>query len=273
MTLPDFDLWLRAEFEPLLYALFFGGFAVLAVVERVRGAPLDRRSRWPANLGLTALFILVSGAIPVSLIAAADFGAAHGIGLLHWLDVPIGPAIAVGLLARSLLSYGIHRAMHAVPFLWPIHRVHHSDRVLDVSTTVRFHPLEAVIPALPAAAVVLLLGLPPIAVLLYELLDAVINLLSHAALPWPRWLDRAARLVIVTPALHRVHHSPDPAETDSNFGATLSIWDRIFGTLVEPRAPDAAVGVDRMPTPHLDHLGWLVASPFLKAVPDERKPQ
>jgi sterol desaturase/sphingolipid hydroxylase (fatty acid hydroxylase superfamily) len=129
------------------------------------------------------------------------------------------------------------QAMHNVPVLWRVHRVHHTDTHMDISTTVRFHPIEFLIAAPVVVALVVGLGLPPEVVILYELFDTAMAVFSHANVKLPKGLERALRAVLVTPNLHRIHHSTRAPETNSNYGATLSIWDRLFGTF---RAKDEA---------------------------------
>jgi sterol desaturase/sphingolipid hydroxylase (fatty acid hydroxylase superfamily) len=161
---------------------------------------------------------------------AADWARAHNIGLLsQWRLSPVS-SLLLGVLLRSFISFYTHWLMHKIPWFWRVHRVHHADTQLDVSTTVRFHPLEPAI-ALPCALLgIVAFGVDPVAVLLYELLDATITVWSHANVRWPTWLARVIGTVLVTPDQHRVHHHPQLPWTDSNFGATFNIWDRLFGT-------------------------------------------
>ena len=144
--------------------------------------------------------------------------------------MPLAATLGVALLARSLVSYAVHVAMHKVPVLWRVHRVHHTDVFLDVSTTVRFHPLEFLIQLGPTALVILGLGLPPWTIMLYELVDTATNLFIHANARVPARLDAWLRLLLVTPDMHRVHHSALWPETDSNYGVVVPWWDRLFGT-------------------------------------------
>lgn len=252
----------------LLLLTFAGCFVLLAALETVTPRsrqPAERRRRWPANGALTLLFILVNGLFPITLIAAAELAARRDIGLLNLLDLPLGAAFILTLLIRSLTAYGTHRLMHAAPWLWRLHRVHHLDTALDVSSAVRFHPVEPVLVNGIAVAVVLLLGLNPLAVLVYELIEAVLTLFSHANVRLSRRIDRALGWLIVTPDLHRVHHSPLQAETDSNFGSTLSVWDRLFGTYRRKPAETLAhqpIGLDECRDARASSLLWLLASPL-----------
>ncbi|SLN41446.1 sterol desaturase family protein [Oceanibacterium hippocampi] len=262
------DAFLRVQSEPLTYLVFFGLLAPLILLEGVVSRSAEaprRRRRWTGNYAMTALNIVVLGAIPVSAVMAADYARDNGIGLLNLLPIDPWTAVVAALLARSLVSWAIHLAMHKVPWLWRLHRVHHSDPVLDVSTTVRMHPLEFVVnaPLLIGAAV--LLGLPPAALMLYELADTALAVFSHANIRLPARLERLLNRVIVTPDVHRIHHSSLQPETDSNYGATLTIWDRLFGTYREKPGPELAtmtIGLDEYRGQPTASLFWMLLLPF-----------
>jgi sterol desaturase/sphingolipid hydroxylase (fatty acid hydroxylase superfamily) len=269
MDWDGFDGLVRAHFEPLQYAAFFGALVLLGAIEGflpLARAGADRPRRWPANAGLTALNILVLGAMPVSVVAVADQAMARGWGLLNQSFVPPLAALALGFAARSLIAYGIHVAMHKVPLLWRVHRVHHSDTHMDVSTTVRFHPLEFVVSTPILLALAVALGIPPLALMLYEVFDAAMAVFTHANARLPEPFDRALRLILATPAMHRVHHSADQRETDSNYGATFSWWDRLFGTYrMRPPGELAAMnlGLAEWRGRRATALAWLLAMPFV----------
>lgn len=257
------ETFLRRNDEPLQYAAFFGALALMGALElrARRGRGRGRFRRWPANWALTVLNIALLGALPLTGLAAADLARERGWGLLHHPAVPLAAALVLGFLARSLVSYGIHVAMHKAPLLWRVHRVHHSDTALDVSTTVRFHPLEFAVQVPLVIGALLALGIHPTVVIAYEIFDAAMNVFTHADIRLPRPLDRALRLVVVTPEMHRVHHSAVQAETDSNYGATLSIWDRLFGT--HRTGDPAAIGLADLPERPARNPLWLLALPFL----------
>ena len=273
-----FEEMLRQGWEPLQYAAFFGALTIFAILEIALGrramradGPREtgRRRRWPANAGLTILNILVLGALPVSALFAADYAQSRGWGPLN--DPVLLPvaAIAIGFVLRSLVSYAIHVAMHKVPILWRLHRVHHTDTEMDISTTVRFHPLEFAF-AIPVVILsVIALGIPPVAIMLYELFDAAVAVFTHANIRLPRWLDRGFRTVVVTPNMHRVHHSSRPAETDSNYGATIVWWDKLFGTYREVGGGALAamrIGLRECRDRRADSLPWLLLLPFRSLV-------
>jgi len=224
-----------------------------------------RRRRWPANIGLTVLNVAVLGAMPVSLVAVADWAAVRGWGLLNQAPVPPLAALVIGILMRSLINYGVHVAMHKTPLLWRVRRVHHTDTAMDVSTTVRFHPLEFVITMPVQIAAVALFGLSAMALMLYELFDAAMAVFTHANIRLPDRVDRLLRLVLVTPALHRLHHSAWQPETDSNYGATFSCWDRLFGTYRSKPADELAplrLGLSEYRDRRADSILWLLALPL-----------
>ena len=269
MTFDTVEAFVRSSFEPLQYAAFFGVFAIFALLEGVAPrdpSPAMRVRRWPANVVLTAMNIVVLSTLPVGIVAAADWAQGARLGLLHMIEVSPWAVFAIGFLGRAFLSWGTHYLNHKVPFLWAIHRVHHADTRLDVSTTVRFHPLEFVFTTPLTLAGVVLLGAPPVAILIYEVMDAGVTVFSHANVRLPWWVDRPLRLFIVTPDVHRVHHSSHQPETDSNYGAVLTIWDRVLGTYRRKSAEDLATqetGLSETQDSRSRNLLWLLILPFI----------
>lgn len=270
MSYDAIEAFLRLEFELLQYLAFFGLFLTFAVLENL--VPRDRAAqerlrRWPVNGALTALNIIVLGAVPVGAIAAADWAQANEIGVLNIAGLSAPVVFILGFLARGFFSWGTHFLNHKVPFLWAIHRVHHVDTRLDVSTTVRFHPLEFVVTTPLVLAGIVLCGIPPLALLIYELMDAGVTVFSHSNVRLPRWLDRFLRLFIVTPDVHRVHHSSYRPETDSNYGAVLTIWDRLLGTW-RTKSPEALAtqqnGLAECQDGRSRSLWWLLFLPFMR---------
>ena len=258
--------WILAHGESLQFALFFGLLALLVVGERLvprRPGPLDRRTRWPTNLLLTGLNVVVLSVLPLSFLGVAVWAQGRGWGLLNSVSLPLAVSVPLTLLARGFISFFTHRLMHGVPWLWRLHRVHHLDTELDVTTTVRFHPLELVVGALPGIPFVVVLGLVPWVLVLYEVLDVAVTLWSHSNLRIPAPLDRVLRYVIVTPDLHRVHHSTWQPETDSNFGAVFPVWDLVFGTYrATPRDGHERMrlGLDEVRGREAHRLFWLIGS-------------
>jgi len=260
--------FLRIHGETLLYIVFFGSIIALGLLEvivEMRAGHADRRRRWPVNWGLTILNIVLLGLLPLSALIFADYARDNGIGLMNFFDIPLWVAVIVAILVFSFQSWAVHYAMHYVPILWRLHRVHHTDRHMDISTTVRFHPFEFLVQAPISALIVLAMGAPPVAVIVYELLDAAINVFSHSNIRLPHWLDRFLSRIIVTPHVHRIHHSTRVAETNSNFGATLPIWDMLMGTYRRKTANELAeqpIGLDEMQDARATSLWWAITLPF-----------
>jgi len=202
-----------------------------------RKRTLGRRDRWPANLGIVVVdTILARILIPLPPVAVALWAAENGIGLLNMMDAPALPVIAFSVIFLDLAIYAQHVVFHKVPILWRLHRMHHADTEIDVTTGIRFHPIEIILSLLIKIALVLALGIPAVAVILFEVVLNASAMFNHANMKLPLWLDRILRTVIVTPDMHRVHHSWHPEETDNNYGFCLSVWDRMFGTYTaQPR--------------------------------------
>ncbi len=229
-------------YEPQIRAGIFAGMLLVMMLWEVlaprRPQVIPRRRRWPANLGIVILnAILLRLIFPIAAMGMAVAAEVHGWGLLNQFGT--GPSIAIPLsvLLLDLAIYLQHRLFHAVPLLWRLHRMHHADLELDVTTGARFHPVEILLSMLIKIALVAALGAPAVAVLLFEILLNATAMFNHSNVAMPTLLDRLLRRVLVTPDMHRVHHSVVPAETDSNFGFNLSLWDRLLGTYrAEPAA-------------------------------------
>lgn len=266
--------WIQVYGGDLQVALFFSLFILLAVAERLiprRPGDLERRGRWPANIGLTVLNLIVLGALPVSFIAAAHWAQTQGWGVLHLVVLPVSLAVFINLLLRGLLSFLTHFLMHKVPILWRVHRVHHLDTEMDVSTTVRFHPIEFIINLCIGIPFVVIFGLSPWMLVFYEILDVCITLWSHSNLRVPAGVDRVLRYFVVTPNLHRIHHSTWQRETDSNFSAVFPIWDIVFGTFRPTPRTDhelMSLGLDEIRGSRANRLLWLLMSPLYAKLTD-----
>lgn len=230
---------------------FLGVFAVMALWEaRSPRRPLlvPRRVRWVANLGLVVFNSVVLRLLfPVAAVAFAAIAAERGWGLLNTFELPFWLAFAVSLLALDLAIYFQHVMFHAVPLLWRLHRVHHADPDFDVTTGARFHPIEIVLSMLIKLAAIAVLGAPAVAVLAFEILLNACAMFNHGNVGLPEAIDRDLRRVVVTPDMHRIHHSMAMAEANSNYGFNLSWWDRLFGTYrAEASLPQErmAIGVE-----------------------------
>jgi len=208
-----------------------------------RQLAVRRSSRWPGNLGVLAIDVaLVRILFPTAAVGAALVCEAQGWGLFNALAVPFAVAVPVSVILLDLAIYLQHALFHAVPALWRLHRMHHADLDIDVTTGVRFHPVEILLSLLIKFAVIALLGAPALAVLIFEVLLNATSMFNHSNVRMPAPVDRIVRLLVVTPDMHRVHHSIVRTETNSNFGFNFPWWDRLFGTY---RAQPAA-GHDSM---------------------------
>jgi sterol desaturase/sphingolipid hydroxylase (fatty acid hydroxylase superfamily) len=256
--------------EPLVRLwFFFGVFVVMAVWELVvprRELRAAKWSRWFANLGIMVLGTLVVRIIfPTAAVGMALVAANRGWGLLNNLDLTPVVAIVASLLMLDLVIYLQHVMFHAVPVLWRLHMVHHADVDFDCTTGLRFHPAEIVLSMLIKLAAVALLGPPAVAVLIFEVVLNATAIFNHGNVRLPAVVDRVLRWVVVTPDMHRVHHSVKPAETNSNFGFNLPWWDRLLGTYQgQPEAGHEAmtIGLSQFQDRPRQSLPWLLAVPF-----------
>ena len=198
-----------------------------------RRQDIPRVIRWTNNMGLVVLdTVILRLTFPLLAVGLAVIGAERGWGLFNNIAAPEWVAILVSVLLLDLAIYLQHVLFHAVPGLWRLHRMHHADLEFDATTGLRFHPVEIVMSMGIKLAVVAALGPPAVAVLIFEVLLNGTALFNHANIDLPRRVDRWLRLIVVTPDMHRVHHSVDPRETNSNYGFNLPWWDRILGTYV-----------------------------------------
>ncbi len=253
--------------------IFWASLAVLAGLEALipQGPAADRDLRWPTNFTLGAFNMAALPLIPVSAVVAAQWAEGNGIGLLNVLKLPdpwwwlVVPAATV--LIRSLSSYLMHVALHKIPMLWRVHRVHHFDMAIDISTGLRSHPAEFVLALLVAVTVSVAFGLDPGTLIAYEITDLVFSLFSHANIRLPTWLDALLRPVFVTPRWHLVHHSSYQPQTDSNYGTVFSFWDRMFGTygeFDERGAGEFEIGLREVRDRRASSLWWQLKSPVLQ---------
>ncbi len=221
--------------EPAVRLGFFLGiFALVALWELARPRrrlTQPRWLRWYANLGVAALnTALVGLLVPLAPVALAVIAGSRGWGILNLVELPFWLEIVLAVVVLDLAIYLQHVLFHAVPALWRLHRMHHADLDFDVTTGTRFHPVEILVSVAIKMAAVVLIGPPAAAVLIFEVLLNGTSMFNHGNMRLPARLDRVLRWVVVTPDMHRVHHSDVPAETDSNFGFNLPWWDRLFGT-------------------------------------------
>ncbi|MBI2736268.1 MAG: sterol desaturase family protein [Rhodospirillales bacterium] len=256
--------------EPVIrLGAFVGIFALMALWElwapRRREA-IGRLRRWPSNLGIVVLdTLLVRLAFPTAAVGVALLADSRGWGLLPALDAPPLLAIAAAVVLLDLAIYLQHVLFHAVPVLWRLHRMHHADLEFDVTTGARFHPIEILLSMAIKLGVVAALGAPAAAVLIFEVLLNATSMFNHGNVRLPAGLDRVLRWLVVTPDMHRVHHSILPRETNSNFGFNLPWWDRLFGTYrAQPQAGHQAmtIGIEQFRDPSELRLDRMLLQPF-----------
>ncbi|MEQ6917732.1 sterol desaturase family protein [Halomonas aquatica] len=257
--------------EPLIRGTVFTvcllAMMLWEVAARRRPQRMDRRHRWPGNLSIVALDTLVVRLVfPLSAVGAALVAAEGGWGLFNMVDAPIWLALIASVVVLDMAIYLQHRLFHAVPWLWRLHRMHHADLECDVTTGLRFHPLEILISMVIKLAVITLLGASAMAVLIFEVLLNATSMFNHGNVRLPVGVDRHLRLVVVTPDMHRVHHSIVREETDSNFGFNLPWWDRLFGTYRDQPAAGhlgMTIGIESFRESRDLRLGRMLLQPFV----------
>lgn len=238
------------------YAVFWAWEGISAARANV---PMPGR-RWQ-NLCISAVSIFISAAAGFGLIAISAFVASRHWGFLGIISGPIWFGVAIGLVALDVVDYWRHRLSHRLGLLWRLHRVHHSDVAMDVTTSFRNHPIEMVIRPLFFMAAIPIFGVPPLSLVLQPLLQLPILVFQHANVRLPERLDRALALLLVTPGMHTVHHSRQKNQTDSNYSTWLSIWDRLFGSFT-PFPIAVRIGLDGFDDPRAQTISGILATPW-----------
>jgi len=250
-----------------------GAMMIWEVAAPRRAARLARLARWPSNLGIAALNTgVIRFLCPITALGMALLASERGWGLLNLTPMPAWQAIPLAFLLLDLAIYLQHRLFHAVPVLWRLHRMHHADLEFDVSTGLRFHPVEIVLSMLIKMAVIGLVGAPAAAVVIFEIALNASSMFNHANVRIAPRRDAWLRRLVVTPDMHRVHHSILPDETDSNFGFNLPWWDRLLGTYrPQPRAghDGIVIGIPDFRDPSELRLDRMLLQP-LRATPRRR---
>jgi sterol desaturase/sphingolipid hydroxylase (fatty acid hydroxylase superfamily) len=262
--------------DVLRLAAFTGvllGMALWELLTPRREQRLARSARWPSNIAVVVLdTLLVRLAFPIGAVALALLAEARGWGLFNALGLPAWVTLPAGIVLLDLAIYLQHVLFHALPALWRFHRMHHADLEFDVTTGVRFHPIEILLSMAIKLAVVLTLGPPALAVLSFEILLSATSLFNHGNVALPARLDRVLRWLIVTPDMHRVHHSIRARETNSNYGFNLPWWDRLFGTYrAQPEAGHRAmtIGISQFRDPREQRLAHMLTQPFRGGVNED----
>ena len=257
-------------YEPFIrFAAFASVFVALAAWELIaprREQQIPRSVRWPSNIGVVLLdTVLMRVIVPTTVVALALVCEARGWGLLQIMALPAWATIGLGFIAMDGAIYLQHVMFHAIPALWRFHRMHHADQEIDVTTGVRFHPIEILMSLGIKFGVVAALGAPAVSVVIFEVLLNATSMFNHSNVRMPVWLDRWLRWIVVTPDMHRVHHSIVVRETNSNFGFNLPWWDRLFGTYRDQ--PDAGhkamtIGIEQFREPTEQRLDRMLTQPF-----------
>jgi len=272
----NFEQTVLANEPAIRLGFFLGVFAVIGFWEVLaprRLLTVSKALRWTSNLGLVVLdTVLLRLIFPLAGVGLAAFCAKNGWGILNHFQVPFWMAVPLAVIALDFVIWLQHVMVHAVPLLWRLHRVHHADLDYDVTTGARFHPLEIVLSMLIKLATIVVLGPPVVAVVIFEVLLNATAMFNHGNIGLPARLDRILRWVVVTPDMHRVHHSIEDDETNSNFGFNLPWWDRLFGTYRDqPRAGQAGMTIgirDHGDPREVSRLDGMLLLPFRGEIKD-----
>jgi len=258
--------------EPTIRLTFFFGFlcavALWEIMAPKRSLTAPKLWRWANNLGLTFLNSFILRALfPILAVGLAALSVQEGWGLLNMISLPLWLSVIIAIFVQDLIIYGQHVLFHHVPIFWRLHKMHHADIDYDVTTGARFHPLEICLSMGIKLGVVVLLGPPVVAVILFEIILSSMAMFNHANAKLPLKLDKIVRLFFVTPDMHRVHHSINAPEFNRNFGFNLAIWDRIFGTYKDQ--PDDGhthmkIGLPEYQKNIKQSALWMILLPFRK---------
>lgn len=261
---------LIAHYESTIrMGVFAGVLLLMAILEWAiprKKRTLPRGKRWLTNAAIIVIdTIALRLTMPIVAVGTAIWASANGWGALNHLSAPLWLEALIAILLLDMAVYGQHVATHKIPFLWALHQVHHADRDIDVTTGVRFHPIEIIFSMVYKLGIVLLLGPAAFAVVIFEVLLNASAMFNHANVKIPLGIDNIARRLVVTPDMHRVHHSVHREEHDNNYGFFLSVWDRIFGTYTpQPRDghEDMTIGLAHYQSEKPASLIWSMTLPF-----------
>lgn len=259
----SFEESLLANEKEIRMGFFFGMLIIIAVWELLapkRALTISKSVRWINNLGLVFFNSFILRVLfPAAAVGVAVFATEQGWGLFNYYsDVPFWFATVAAIVIMDFVIYVQHVMVHAIPVLWRLHRLHHADLDYDVTTGARFHTLEIILSMLIKFATILLLGPSVVAVIIFEIMLNATAMFNHGNISLPKTLDKYLRLILVTPDMHRVHHSIEDDEANSNFGFSLPWWDRLFGTYRDqPRAGhiNMTIGINKYRDPKL--VSWL----------------
>lgn len=267
----SFNEFLMANEKEVRMSFFFGMIVIIGLWEVVaprRALTVSKMVRWGNNLGLVFLnsFIL-RFLFPAAAVGVAQLASEQGWGLFNFYDVPFWIAVVASVIIMDFVIYIQHVMVHSIPVLWRLHRVHHADLDFDVTTGARFHPLEIILSMLIKFATILLLGPSIVAVIIFEIMLNATAMFNHGNIGLPKRLDKFVRFFLVTPDMHRIHHSVEDDEANSNFGFSLTWWDRLLGTYREaPRAGQIGMTIGINKFRDQKQVSWLpgmLALPFI----------
>ncbi|MEW8000962.1 MAG: sterol desaturase family protein [Candidatus Thiodiazotropha endolucinida] len=268
----NWNEWVLGNELPIRLIFFFGVFVIIALWEihsPRRQLTVPKGARWINNLGLVALnTVILRLLFPAAAVGVALLAQKQGWGLLNYVEIPFPLSIIIAVVAMDFVIYLQHVMVHAIPLLWRLHRVHHADLDYDVTTGARFHTIEIILSMLIKMATIILLGPPLVAVVIFEILLNATAMFNHGNISIPERIDRVLRLFVVTPDMHRVHHSVHAPMANSNFGFNLPWWDRLFGTYVA-QPPEGHVemeiGLNEFRDPQqVDRLPGMLMLPFVR---------
>jgi sterol desaturase/sphingolipid hydroxylase (fatty acid hydroxylase superfamily) len=272
----DINQFVMANEKVIRMGFFFGILAVMALWEVFaprRTLTVSKAVRWANNLGLVFFnSFLLRLLFPAAAVGMAAFAGGQGWGIFNYYQTSLWLGVVVSVIAMDFVIYLQHVMVHAVPALWRLHRMHHADLDFDVTTGARFHPIEIILSMLIKFATILVLGPPVVAVVIFEVLLNATAMFNHGNVGLPLGLDRALRWIVVTPDMHRVHHSVEDDEANSNFGFNLPWWDRLLGTYRDqPRAghESMTIGIHKYRT--TKDVSWfpgMILLPFKGKVSD-----
>ena len=251
-------------------AFFFGILLIIGLFEILaprRRLTTSKASRWFGNLGVVVIStVLLRVVFPITAVQLAFWTDQKGWGIFNTLDLPYWTVVVVSIILLDFIIYVQHVMFHAIPTLWRFHMMHHADLDYDLTTGIRFHPIEILISMVIKFGAIVVLGAPALAVVLFEIILNGMAMFNHGNFYLPLGLDRVLRGFVVTPDFHRVHHSVFPSETNSNYGFNLSWWDRIMGTYrAQPRMghDGMTIGLNQFRDPSRLTLLWMLILPFV----------
>ncbi len=257
--------------ESMLRVCFFVGiFIIIATLEILlvrRSLTTPKRKRWFANIGIVIInTILLRIIFPVGVVGMAIWVENQGWGLFNKVHLPFWVEVVLSIIFLDFIVYLQHVMFHALPLFWRLHMIHHADMDYDLTTGIRFHPIEMLVSMFIKIAAVILIGASPLAVIIFEILLNGTAMFNHGNFFINTTVDRILRLLVVTPDMHRVHHSVLPSETNSNFGFNFPWWDRLMGTYISQPSGghiDMTIGLNQFRDPSQLTLCWMLVLPFM----------